>query len=132
MIRSVIAVLAGLLVTFLLVMLLSYVAPIIAGIPINAPPTPGYIAMNLLGGAIAGAAGGATAAKIAAHTPHGHVLALAVAILLLSLPTLLSAPAPGQPTWYPLVLSVLGPTSVIAGGFLAIRRIGGNGTRGSV
>ena len=121
MIRSIAAVLVGLVVTLLLVMLFTQTAAAIAGLPIEGRPTRPYLILNLLGSIIAGACGGATAVRIAAHTPHGHVIALAVAILLLSLPTLLAAPAPGQPTWYPLVLSVIGPVSVISGGLLAIR-----------
>ncbi|HUE96353.1 MAG TPA: hypothetical protein VMN39_06815 [Longimicrobiaceae bacterium] len=123
MIRSAAAVLAGLVVTIVLVMLLTYLAGVLAGVPVGAPPTPTYLALNLFGSAIAGFAGGDVAVRVAAHTPHGHVIALAVVILLLSLPFALSAPAPGQPTWYPFAISVVGPGSVLLGGLLAARRI---------
>ena len=122
MLRSIAAVLAGLVVTVFLVMVLSFLAGAVLGIPPAGPPTPPYLVLNLIGGAIAGASGGAIAVRFAPHTPHGHVGALAALILLLSLPTLLSPPAPGQPGWYGLALSVLGPVSVAVGGFLAIRR----------
>lgn len=122
MIRSLAAVAAGLLVTVVLVLVLSFAAAGVLRIPPEGPPTPLYLTLNLLGGVIAGMSGGATAVMFAPHTPHGHVGALAGVILLLSLPTLLSAPAPGQPTWYGLALSVLGPVSVALGGYLAIRR----------
>jgi hypothetical protein len=77
---------------------------------------------NLVASFIAGACGGAAAVRVAAHTPHGHVVALAMAILLLSLPTLFAGAAPGQPTWYPALMSVLGPIAVLTGGLLAARR----------
>lgn len=121
MLRSIAAVLAGLVVTVVLVMILTTLAGTIARVPIGAPPTNLYLILNLTGSFIAGAAGGAVAERIAARAPHGHVIALAVVILLLSLPTVFSAPAPGQPTWYPVVISILGPVAVLTGGILAIR-----------
>jgi hypothetical protein len=122
MLRSIAAVLAGLIVTIVLVMVLTFLAGAVAGVGPTEGPTPFYIVLNLLGGAIAGACGGATAVMLAPHTPHGHVWALAFIILLLSLPTIFSAPSPAQPTWYGLVLSVLGPVSVLLGGLFAVRR----------
>lgn len=123
MIRSIGAVVGGLLVTVVLVIVLTLLATVALGIPNGGPPTPLYLVLNLLGGAIAGACGGATAVRLAPRWPHGHVGTLAVVILLLSLPTLFSPPPPGQPSWYGLTLSVLGPTSVLLGGLLAIRHV---------
>lgn len=121
MMRSVAAVLAGLVVTIALVIILTYLAAAWLGLPPGAPLPTLYIVLNLLGSAVAGMLGGATAVKLAPHTPHGHVFALALLILLLSLPTLFMPPAPGQPDWYGLVVSLLGPLSVAAGGLLLIR-----------
>ncbi|MEX2583196.1 MAG: hypothetical protein WD766_07970 [Gemmatimonadota bacterium] len=121
MLRSIAAVLAGLVVTIVLVMVLTYLAGMIAGVGPTSPPTTLYLVLNLVGGVIAGASGGATAVRLAPHTPHGHVWALAFVVLLLSLPTLFSAPSPGQPEWYGAVLSVLGPVSVLLGGVAAAR-----------
>ena len=122
MLRSVIAVLAGLLVALALVLVLTYVAGVITGVGISDPPTAPYLTLNLVGSAIAGAAGGAVAVRVAHYAPHGHVVALAVVILLLALPATFSAPAPGQPSWYRVTISVLGPVSVLIGGILAIPR----------
>jgi hypothetical protein len=122
MVRSVVAVIAGLIVTIVLVLILSNLAAVVVGLPAGGPPSTGYLALNLLGATVAGMAGGAAASRMAAHTPHGHVFALAAVILLLSLPGLFSAPAPGQPSWYLVVLSILGPASVIVGGFVGRRR----------
>ena len=122
MIRSVVAVLAGLLITMALVLAGSYLAARLFGLGPEDPPTPGYLAANLAGSAVAGLIGGAIAMRLAPHRPHGHVVALAFVILLLSLPTLLSAPASGQPAWYGLAISIVGPVSVLLGGLLAARR----------
>jgi hypothetical protein len=120
-IRSVAAVLAGLVVTVVLVMALTYLAAAALGLAPGAAPTPAYLTLNLLGSALAGALGGATAVVLAPHTPHGHVVALAILILLLSLPTLFTPPAPGQPSWYGLAVSVIGPVAVAVGGLMAAR-----------
>ena len=122
MLRSIAAVVAGLVVAVVIVMAFTFVASAALGLGPEDPPTPPYLLLNLLGSVIAGAAGGATAMRIAPHTPHGHVFALAIVILLLSLPTVFSGAAPGQPDWYPLATSVLGPVSVFLGGLLAARR----------
>ena len=121
MIRSIAAVAAGLVVTVVLVLILTPLAGMIAGVPMGAPPTPLYLVLNLLASAIAGFVGGVVAVRVAHYAPHGHVIALAVVILLLALPTVFTAPAPGQPAWYPLAISILGPISVLAGGMLAAR-----------
>lgn len=123
MVRSIAAVLAGLVVAVVLVITLNLLAAAALRIPLGGTPPPLYLALNLLGAAVAGASGGATAFRLAPHRPHGHVGSLALLLVLLSLPTLLAAPAPGQPTWYSLALTVLGPVSVFAGGFLAVRRV---------
>lgn len=120
--RSLAAVVAGLIVAVVMVIVLSWLAAAVVDQPESGPPTAVYLALNLLGGALAGMAGGATAARMAPHTPHGHAYILAAVILLLSLPGLFSAPLPGQPSWYPVALSVLGPASVVAGGLIALRR----------
>lgn len=105
----------------LIVIALSAAAAAVLGLSADSAPTPLYLAFNLVGGAIAGLVGGATVIYIARGSFRGHVIGLAVIILLLSLPGLFSAPAPGQPTWYPLVLSILGPGSVLLGGLIARR-----------
>ena len=121
MIRSIAAVLAGLVVTVVLVMALTYLVAAWFAVPVDEPLPASYLAFNLLGSAVAGMIGGATAVRLAPHTPHGHVFALAVLILLLSLPTLLTPPAAGQPSWYGVVVSVLGPVAVAVGGMAMAR-----------
>jgi hypothetical protein len=119
--RSALAVVAGLIVTLVLVLVLDFLAARTMGIAPEGPPPALYLYLNLAGGSIAGMAGGATAMALAPHRPHGHVFALAVVILLLSLPTLFSAPTLGQPSWYGVAVSVLGPVAVLTGGVLEAR-----------
>jgi hypothetical protein len=121
MLRSVAAVLAGLVVTVVLVMVLTYLVAAWFAVPVERPLPGSYLALNLLGSALAGMVGGATAVRLAPHTPHGHVFALAILILLLSLPTLLAPPSAGQPSWYGVVVSVLGPVAVALGGIAMTR-----------
>jgi hypothetical protein len=122
MARSIAAVIAGLVVTAVLVMVSTFLAGSLTGIAPAEPPNTTYLLLNLLGSALAGAVGGAVAVRVAAHTPHGHVIALAVVVLVVSIPAIFSAPAPGQPAWYPLALSALVPAAVLAGGLAAARR----------
>jgi len=124
MLRSIAAVVAGLIVSLALVMALSYLAGVVTGVEPTGPPTGAYFGLNLLGVAIAGVAGGATAVRLAPHTPHGHVWALAFVLLLVSLPAMFSAPSPVQPTWYHVAVSVLGPVSVLVGGLIIARQRG--------
>ena len=122
MLRSAVAVLAGLVVVLGLVLITSSMLVLALGLPPEGPPSDTYLALNLVIGALAGLAGGAVAMRLAPHTPHGHVIALAVVILLLSLPAAFSGPAPGQPAWYLAVMSIVSPLSVLAGGLLIRRR----------
>lgn len=123
MIRSSAAVLTGLAVAIVLLMILGFLTAAALGISPVGPATRASVAANLVSAAIAGASGGAIAVRLAPHTPHGHVGILALLILLLSLPTLLAPPGAGEPAWYGLAQSVLGPVSVALGGFLAVRQL---------
>lgn len=122
MIRSIAAVLVGLIVTFALVLLFHQATVLITGIPLDGTHEAPYLTANIVASFLAGACGGAAAVRVAARAPHGHVVVLALVILLVSLPTLFMGASPGQPTWYPLVMSVIGPVSVLTGGLLAAYR----------
>lgn len=122
MIRSIAAVLVGLAVTIALVLLFHQVTVHLTGIPLEGTESGPYLVANIVASFFAGACGGAAAARIAARSPYGHTIALAIAILVLSLPTLFMGAAPGQPSWYPLAMSVVGPVAVMAGGVVAGRR----------
>lgn len=116
MIRSIAAVLVGLAVTFALVLLFHQATILLTGIPPEGRASGPYLIANIAASFLAGACGGAAAARVAARAPQGHTIVLALAILILSLPTLFMGAAPGQPSWYPLLMSVVGPVSVMVGG----------------
>jgi hypothetical protein len=122
MLRSLGAVAAGLVVAIIVLMVLGFLTVAALGVSPVEPPTPASLAANLGGAAIAAASGGAVAGWFAPHSPHGHVVALALVILLVSLPALLLAPGAGEPAWYGIAQSVVGPISATIGGYLAIRR----------
>ena len=86
-------------------------------------PTPAYLIVNLGLSGLAALLGGATAARLAASSPFGHAVALALLVLLLALVTAFTSggrpDASPQPSWYPLVLALLGPLGVIGGGWLS-------------
>lgn len=124
MLRSVVAVLSGFAVTFLLVMVLAAGAALAFGLPLMvdasqpAPqPGAGYLAANLLISVVAAVAGGWTTARLSAHSPHVHAIALAAFIALMGSLSL-RVPQPGQPDWYPWALVIIGPLGVLAGGML--------------
>ena len=120
--RSIAAVVVGILVTMALVYLFHLGTIAATGLPLEGTSSQRYLVANLVASFIAGACGGAAAVRVAARDPHGHMIAVAMAILLLSVPTLFAGAAPGQPTWYPALMSLLGPVAVLTGGWLAAGR----------
>lgn len=119
--RSAVAVLSGLVVTMGLVLLSTIILTATLTFPAEGGPGATYLTLNLITGGVAALAGGAVAMLLAPHTPHGHTIALAGVLLLLSLPTLLAPPTPEQPDWYGPVISVLGPVGVLLGGLIVAR-----------
>lgn len=84
---------------------------------------PGYIFVNLGYSFLAAAAGGYVTAWIAMHNPLVHVLALAIAVLLLAALSALQQRGK-QPVWYLLTLVSLTPLGVLAGGMVRLRVTG--------
>lgn len=120
--RSAAAVLAGFLLTVALVVVVTFGAAVLLGLPPGGPPTPLYLVLNLLGSAAAGVAGGYLCARTAPRAPARHAAGLAVLVLVLTLPAVFSQPVHGPPEWYPVALAVLGPASIMLGGWLFVRR----------
>ena len=92
---------------------------------VESSPTPAlaYVFVNLGYSFLAAAAGGYVTAWIASHNPLVHVLALAIAVLLLS--ALSALQQRGQfPIWYLLALIALTPVGVLAGGLIRLRALG--------
>lgn len=119
MLRSIIAIIAGFLVAAGLVMVATWIVAPALGLAIE-QPTPGYLIFNLVSIPIAGMLGGYVAGRVAPRAHWGHVGMLAI-LLLLSLPGILQPPPPGQPSWYSLLLALLGPATVLLGGVFALR-----------
>jgi hypothetical protein len=86
-------------------------------------PSPGYIFVNLGYSFLAAAAGGYVTAWLAQANPLIHVLALAIAVLLLAALSALQQRGQ-QPVWYLLTLVALTPVGVLAGGFIRLRAMG--------
>ena len=83
-------------------------------------PRPGYIVVNIGYSLLAAAAGGYVTASVAAANPLHHVLALAVAVLVLSALSAMQSRGK-QPIWYALTLLAVSPFGVLAGGLLRLR-----------
>jgi hypothetical protein len=86
-------------------------------------PTAGYVFVNLGYTFLAAAAGGYATAWVAGMRPLPSVLALAVAVLALGAISALQARG-RQPAWYQLVLLILAPLGVVAGGLVRLRVMG--------
>jgi hypothetical protein len=128
MLRTFLAVMAGFAVTVLLVLVTSALAGLAFGLPLTtAPGQPvvqpgaGYLAANLLSAVVAALAGGWTTARLAGRHPMLHAVVLAAIVLSLGVMGA-RAPQPGQPTWYPWTLAIIGPVGVLAGAALVRRR----------
>jgi hypothetical protein len=128
-VRSVLAVLAGLAVMVVGVMAADAIATAIffpnALSGGEMPPTPpAFLAANLTYGALFAVFGGFVAALVARRAPLAHAAALAAVALVGTVVStvLMNVYAPKeaacQPPWYPYVLAVLGPACVLLGGWL--------------
>jgi uncharacterized membrane protein YfcA len=112
--RSVLAVVGGYLVTAVLVVVLVSLATMATRARAG-EPNRAYLVLNLAGGLVAAMIGGLAASRIAPSAPMRHVLILAGIILLAGL-TGVASPQPGQPSWYPYALLVIGPAGAYVGG----------------
>jgi hypothetical protein len=126
MLRTVLAVVAGFIVTAGLVVIgTTLAAVLLLGTPAaGQPPQPTatYLAANLLVSGLAAIGGGFVVGTLARQPTLTPVWAFAAILLLLSLVSALgTGAAAGQPAWYPLVIAVVGPAGVILGGWLQRR-----------
>ena len=86
-------------------------------------PRPMYIFANLGYSFLAASAGGYVTAWAAAGNPLVHVLALAIAVLVLSALSALQMRGK-QPVAYQLALVAISPMGVVAGGLVRLRVLG--------
>jgi hypothetical protein len=128
MLRSILALIAGFLVTAIIVMATTALAAMAFGLPMistseamtegpTVTPSTGYLVTNLVCSALAAIVGGWTAAIVGRRHPMGHAGGLA-ALLAIGGAVGVAWPQPGQPTWYPASLLVIGPVGALIGGFL--------------
>jgi hypothetical protein len=86
-------------------------------------PRTGYIFVNLGYSFVAAGAGGFVTACVAWRNPLVHVLALAIAVLVLSALSALQMRGK-QPIPYQLALAAISPIGVMAGGLIRFRLLG--------
>jgi hypothetical protein len=98
----------------------------LGGMGLGVEVTPAYLVVNVFYSACYAVIGGYVAATVSDHSPRGHAAGLAGFMVVLGLSSWLivnrGAPVPGQPSWYPLVTSILVPPVAILGGVLVTRR----------
>ena len=86
-------------------------------------PKPGYTFVNLGCTFLSSAVGGFVTALVAKHNPLVHVLALAIAVLLLA--ALSALQQRGKlPVWYLLSLVAISQIGAFAGGLIRLRSLG--------
>lgn len=125
--RSIVAILAGFgfmasTVMVGIIIATAVFVPEAANGPAGRPPAPemrpAYLAANVAVSAMGAVMGGWLAARIGAFAPFTHAAVLAAIVAVLSVATMLDAPAAGQPRWYPIALSTIVVAGVLLGGKL--------------
>jgi len=119
--KSVGAVMAGMVSGMLVVMVLTYLAALLLfDGDLTAPPTPGYLVGNVAYSFGAGVLAGWIAAHLAPSRPLAH--AAGVAAIMLALSAGSGSTAPGVPGWYQPLLATLMPVAAVLGGYIRSRR----------
>jgi hypothetical protein len=77
-------------------------------------PTPRYMAINLASGFVAALIGGLITARIAPRSPNGHLAALAAVVLAMGVVSAFMPGADRQPSWYKLVIPIMGVAGIAA------------------
>jgi hypothetical protein len=86
-------------------------------------PRPTYVLVNLAWSFLASMAGGCVTAWVSSNDPLRQTLVLAIIVLLLSGLSALQLRG-RQPIWYQLLLIVLSPLGVLAGGLIRLQILG--------
>ncbi|MGH7544630.1 MAG: hypothetical protein ACREKI_00445 [Gemmatimonadota bacterium] len=119
--RSVLAVAAGYVVLFVVVVVFFAVA---LGSP-AATPSPGFLAASLVVGFLAAGAGGWTTATIARGAEMQHAGALVGLVVALGIVSLLLS-AGREPLWYALANVAVGAGGVLLGGYVRYAQVRGS------
>ena len=126
-IRSVLTVLGAFFVVAVLVGLTTALATelMLGSMGPGAEPTTPFLVVNLTYSVLYAIVGGYVAATVSDRSPLLHAAALSAFMMLLGLTTWVingGQPAPGQPTWYPWVITLLVPPTAVFGGILVTWR----------
>lgn len=126
-IRSVLSVLGAFFVVALLVGLSTGLAAqlMLGSTGPAAEPTTPFLVVNLTYSVLFAIVGGFVAATVSDRSPLGHAAALSVFMMLMGLTSWMinrGQPAPGEPDWYPWVITLLVPPTAVLGGILVTRR----------
>lgn len=122
MLKSLGSVVAGVVAMIVVIMVTTPIAAkmLIPGGSMNATSvTRPYLVVNLFCGLAAAILGGWLAARLAGGNALGHAAAVAAIILAMGIATAFtSGTQPGQPSWYQLVVTLLGVAGALMGGWL--------------
>jgi hypothetical protein len=126
-VRPALALLAGLGITVLVVAAGTLIATLVAIRGVDAghfQPTPGYLATNLIVTAAGALLGGFTTSRLTVGRSFYTVFLLALILFVSGITPVIrrTAPAAGQPSWYPLAVALLAPVGVLLGGLAERRR----------
>ena len=121
MVRVILASLAGFLTAAILVIIVTLAAATALGVQ-EGQTSAAYLTLNLIGSLAAAVGGGYLAQRISRRDQLVAPAIMAAAMFLLTLGSVFGEPAPGQPSWYPMALLILGPGGALLGGLLARRR----------
>lgn len=128
MMRSIGAVLAGYVVTAVLVIAMFYVLGVfnpelVAGARPPLAKNAGWLTLLFVLGMIFAALGGYVTAALAARAPGKHAAALAVFMLAMSVVSAVMAYMQVQPFWFELANGAAGSVAALGGGALRVRRV---------
>jgi hypothetical protein len=112
--RSAGAIVGGFATMVVVVMLATLAGVQLPGMLVDGAPTTLWLGVNLAYSLVAAVAGGWVAAALAAHSRWWHGVALATFIALSWLLDGMQ-PMPGQPQWYPAVITLVGAGGVLIG-----------------
>ena len=129
MLHSLAAVLAGFAVMTVVVMVGSFVCIALlpgglermraaragGGMP---APTPRLFAINIVVSLIAAVVGGRVTLALATRAPTGHLVALALVVLVMGMVSAFTAVSASQPRWYKLLIPAIGVLGVALAGVL--------------
>lgn len=131
MLRSIGAVAAGFVTMVILVMIgsiaiaattmpggIAALKQVQQGGPAPTPTLQVYV-MNIVMSLVAAFVGGWVALRLAGRAPVGHLAALAVVVLLMGLVSAFVPGSASQPTWYKLLIPLVGVAGVAASALLA-------------